>query len=90
MIVIDTAANHNQRVPASKFDISPAGDATVTAKDGKQIEVNHNSGYSHTTPIGPVVGTYSASVPGRQSMRGTLFQSDNVAISQNSLVRLAG
>jgi Tfp pilus assembly protein PilV len=90
MIVIDTAANHNQRVPASKFDISPAGDATVTAKDGKQIEVNHNSGYSHTTPIGPVVGTYSASVPGRQSMRGTLFQSDNVAISQKFIGAAGG
>jgi hypothetical protein len=30
MIVIDTAANYNQRVPASKFDINPAGSATVT------------------------------------------------------------
>jgi hypothetical protein len=90
MIVIDTAANHNQRVPASKFDINPAGDATVTPNDGKQIEVSHNSGYSHTTPIGPVVGTYSASVPGKQSMRGRLFQSDNVVISQQFIGAAGG
>jgi hypothetical protein len=82
MIVIDTAANYNRRVPTSKFDLNPAGDAAVTAKDGKQIGVNHHSGYSHTTPIGPVVGTYSASVPAKQSMRGKLFQSDDVVISQ--------
>jgi hypothetical protein len=90
MIVIDTAANYNRRVPTSKFDINPAGDATVTAKDGKQIGVNLHSGYSHTTPIGPVVGTYSVSVPGKQSMRGKLFQSDNVAISQQFIGAVGG
>jgi hypothetical protein len=90
MIVIDTAANYNRRVPASKFDINPAGDATVTAKEGEQIEVSHHSGYSHATPIGPVVGTYSASVPGKQSMRGKLFQSDNVVISQQFIGTAGG
>ena len=90
MIVIDTAANYNRRVPTSKFDINPAGDATVTAKDGKQIGVNLHSGYSHTTPIGPVVGTYSASVPGKQSMRGKLFQSDDVVISQQFIGAAGG
>jgi hypothetical protein len=89
MIVIDTAANYNRRVPASKFDINPAGDATVTAEEGKQIEVSHHSGYSHTAPIGPVVGTYSASVPGKLCEAGyssqTMLSSPN-----NSLVRLAG
>jgi hypothetical protein len=90
MIVIDTAANYNRRVPTSKFDINPAGDATVTAKDGKQIGVNLHSGYSHTTPIGPVVGTYSVSVPGKQSMRAKLFQSDNVAISQQFIGAVGG
>jgi hypothetical protein len=90
MIVIDTAANYNQRVPTSKFGINPAADATVTAKDGKQIGVNLHSGYSHTTPIGPVVGTYSASVPGKQSMRDKLFQSDNVVISQQFIGAAGG
>jgi hypothetical protein len=90
MIVIDTAANYNQRVPTSKFGINPAGDATVTAKDGKRIGVNLHSGYSHTTPIGPVVGTYSASVPGKQSMRGKLFQSDNVVITQQFIGAAGG
>ena len=90
MIVIDTAANYNRRVPTSKFDINPAGDATVTAKDGKQIGVSHHSGYSPTTPIGPVVGTYSASVPGKKSMRNKLFQSDNVVISQQFIGAAGG
>ena len=90
MIVIDTAANYNRRVPTSKFGINPPGDATVTAKDGKQIGVNLHSGYSHTTPIGPVVGTYSASVPGKQSMRGKLFQSDNVVISRQFIGAVGG
>jgi hypothetical protein len=90
MIVINTAANYNRRVPTSKFDVNPAGDATVTAKDGKQIGINLHSGYSHTTPIGPVVGTYSASVPGKQSMRGKLFQSDNVVISQQFIGAAGG
>ena len=90
IIVIDTAANYNRRVPTSKFGINPAGDATVTAKDGKQIGVNLHSGYSHTTPIGPVVGTYSASVPGKQSMRGKLFQSDNVVISRQFIGAVGG
>jgi hypothetical protein len=90
MIVVDTAANYNRRVPTSKFGINPAGDATVTAKDGKQIGVNLHSGYSHTTPIGPVVGTYSASVPVKQSMRGKLFQSDNVVISQQFIGAAGG
>ena len=90
MIVIDTAANYNRPVPTSKFGINPAGDATVTAKDGKQIGVNLHSGYSHTTPIGPVVGTYSASVPAKQSMRGKLFQSDNVVISQQFIGAAGG
>ena len=90
MIVIDTAANYNRRVPTSKFDINPAGDATVTAKDGKQIGVSHHSGYSHTTPIGPVVGTYSASVPGKQSMRASYFSQTMLSSPNNSLVRLAG
>jgi hypothetical protein len=90
LIIIDTAANYNRRVPALKFDINPAGDATVTAEEGKQIEVSHHSGYSHTTSIGPVVGTYSASVPGKQSMRGELFQSDNVVISQQFIGAAGG
>ena len=90
IIVIDTAANYNRRVPMSKFGINPAGDATVTAKDGKQIGVNLHSGYSHTTPIGPVVGTYAASVPGKQSMRGKLFQSDNVVISRQFIGAVGG
>jgi hypothetical protein len=90
MIVIDTAANYNRRVPTSKFGINPAGDATVTAKDGKQIGVTLHSGYSHTTPVGPVVGTYSASVLGKQSMRGKLFQSDNVVISQQFIGAAGG
>jgi hypothetical protein len=90
MIVIDTAANYNRRVPTSKFGLNPAGDATVTAKDGKQIGVNLHSGYSHTTPIGPIVGTYSASVPGKQSMRNKLFQSDNVVISQQFIGAAGG
>jgi hypothetical protein len=90
MIVIDTAANFNRRVPASKFDINPAGDATVTADQGKRIEVSHHSGYSSTTPIGPVVSVYSASLPGDQSMRGKLFQSDNVVISQRFIGAAGG
>ncbi len=90
MIVIDTAANYNRQVPTSKFSINPDGDATVTAKDGKLIGVNLHSGYLHTTPIGPVVGSYSASVPGKQSMRGKLFQSDNVVISQQFIGAVGG
>jgi hypothetical protein len=90
MIVIDTAANYNRRVPTSRFDVNPAGDATVTAKDGNQIVVSHHSGYSHTTPIGPVIGTYSASLPAKRSMRGKLFQSDNVAISQHFIGAAGG
>jgi hypothetical protein len=90
MIVIDTAANYNQRVPASKFDINPAGNATVTSQESKKIEVSHHSGYSHTTPIGPVIGTYSASVPGEPSMQGKLFQSDNVVISQQFIGAAGG
>ena len=90
MIVIDTAANYNRRVPAFEFDINPAGDATVTAKRGSSIEVSRHSGYSHTTPIGPVVSTYSAPFPAKQSKRGIVFEPDDVVISQQFIGTVGG
>jgi hypothetical protein len=90
MIVIDTGANYNRRVPASKFDINPAARQPSLLRMASKIGVSHHSGYSPTTPIGPVVGTYSASVPGKKSMRNKLFQSDNVVISQQFIGAAGG
>jgi hypothetical protein len=90
MIVIDTAANYNRRVPALEFDINPAGDATATTRRGSSIQVTHHSGYSRTTPIGPVVSVYSASFPGEQSKPGRVFEPDDVGISRQFIGTVGG